>query len=327
MLRNLAAKIGLLIGTVIQFWVDDPRYRSKAYAEFNTISPGIAFMWRFIEPQQNQFDFFAADEVINDSITHGVIPQGSTGMWDFENPPWLIALSPENRKAALRHHIRTVMRRYRGKIKTWVVVNEAFDLGGQLKDNLWLETSRRYIDLAFVYAKSADPSAELLYNDYGIEVINAKSDAVLQYLTDARLRGIPIDGIGMQFHVDLDSIDYVSFAKNIKRFRQAGFKVAITELDVRMPLPRTPAKTVLQAEVYANIFRVALEGGVRDITLWGFTDAYSWIPEFFPGWGDACLLNVEYKQKPAYLAVRDVLRSFAPDSIVGTSNGSKKVRD
>jgi endo-1,4-beta-xylanase len=44
------------------------------------------------------------------------------------------------------------------------------------------------------------------------------------------------------------------------------------------------------------------------ITVWDFWDPISWVPETFPGNGDACLWRENFDRKPAYFAVADVLR-------------------
>ncbi|HSK95203.1 MAG TPA: RICIN domain-containing protein, partial [Euzebyales bacterium] len=43
------------------------------------------------------------------------------------------------------------------------------------------------------------------------------------------------------------------------------------------------------------------------LTVWGFTDAYSWVPSFMPGWGAAHLLDESYREKPAYTRVHTTL--------------------
>jgi endo-1,4-beta-xylanase len=37
---------------------------------------------------------------------------------------------------------------------------------------------------------------------------------------------------------------------------------------------------------------------------WGFTDRYSWIPSFRPGYGAALPFDADYQAKPAYDAMK-----------------------
>jgi endo-1,4-beta-xylanase len=41
--------------------------------------------------------------------------------------------------------------------------------------------------------------------------------------------------------------------------------------------------------------------------MWGFTDRYSWIPQFFPGMGEGLIFDDRYRRKPAYEALREAL--------------------
>ena len=75
----------------------------------------------------------------------------------------------------LKDHIITLVGRYKGKIRSWDVVNEAInDFGDAQTENLrnssWLKAlGPEFVTLAFKFAHEADPDAKLYYNDYGIE--------------------------------------------------------------------------------------------------------------------------------------------------------------
>ncbi|MCZ7683651.1 MAG: endo-1,4-beta-xylanase [Sandaracinaceae bacterium] len=68
--------------------------------------------------------------------------------------------------------------RYKGKIQSWDVVNEAINDRGDartaqtenLRNSSWLRVvGAGFLTLAFQFAREADPDAKLYYNDYGIE--------------------------------------------------------------------------------------------------------------------------------------------------------------
>jgi GH35 family endo-1,4-beta-xylanase len=78
----------------------------------------------------------------------------------------------------MKDHISTLVGRYKGKIRSWDVVNEAINDGGNaqtaqtenLRNSSWLQAiGPEFLTLAFKFAHEADPDAELYYNDYGIE--------------------------------------------------------------------------------------------------------------------------------------------------------------
>jgi len=46
--------------------------------------------------------------------------------------------------------------------------------------------------------------------------------------------------------------------------------------------------------------------------MWGFTDKYSWIPEFFSGYGWALPFDAYYNPKPAYYALQKTFQRNMP---------------
>ena len=75
----------------------------------------------------------------------------------------------------------------------------------------------------------------------------------------------------------------------LSTFAATGVEVAITELDIRMTLPSTPALLQQQKTDYTNVINACM--GVDacvGITIWDWTDKYSWVPSTFPGQGAAC---------------------------------------
>ena len=90
-----------------------------------------------------------------------------------------------SRARALDPHRTRVVSRYRGKIKTWHVVNEPIDdakgaVAG-LRPSIWLQRlGAKYIDTAFRLAHQADPAAELLINEYDIECVGERRRCSLE---------------------------------------------------------------------------------------------------------------------------------------------------
>ena len=55
-----------------------------------------------------------------------------------------------------------------------------------------------------------------------------------------------------------------------------------------------------QAQTYQDILNVCLaQSACTAFQTWGFTDKYSWIPGFFPGYGYALPFDSNYAKKPA----------------------------
>ncbi|CCX06150.1 Similar to Endo-1,4-beta-xylanase; acc. no. O60206 [Pyronema omphalodes CBS 100304] len=67
-----------------------------------------------------------------------------------------------------------------------------------------------------------------------------------------------------------------------------GVEVALTEVDIRMTLPVTDAKLAQQAVDYKNVVGACVAvGRCIGITIWDYTNKYSWMPSVFPGQGSA----------------------------------------
>ena len=316
-LRYLADKNGILIGTCVSSsHLTDRDYVETLIREFSVVTTENELKFEIVHPSPNTYVFEPADRIISLAEANGMRVRGHTLVWHAQLPPWIVNgnFTKEEWKKVLREHILTVVGRYRGRIWAWDVVNEAVDDTGSLRDTVWLKNiGPEYIELAFRWAHEADPGALLFYNDYGIEEVNAKSDAVYRLIKELLKRNVPIHGVGFQMHVSLDNPpNPQKVAENIKRFTDLGLQVHITEMDVRIKLPATEDELIRQAQVYKEILEVCLNSkNCTAFVMWGFTDKYSWIPYAFPGYGAALIFDENYLPKPAYYALWETLFSKA----------------
>jgi len=121
--------------------------------------------------------------------------------------------------------------------------------------------STAYIGQLFLWGKAPDPEALLFYSDAEGETIgsfNLKSDAIYAMGRDFKNRGIPIDGVGLQMHIDSLNPDITGMAANIARVTALGVQIHITELDVALPSDaggnvRDTADLTRQADIYRRI--------------------------------------------------------------------------
>jgi endo-1,4-beta-xylanase len=312
-LRELAQARGLFIGPAAHPnpLAADPNYGPVMAREFTILTPENHMKWGLIHPGRYQYNFTGADALVKFALRNDMTCHGHTLIWHNTNPGWLTSgsFTRDEMIEILAEHIYTVAGRYSGMLLAWDVVNEAFNPDGSLRSTLWSQRiGPDYLDLAFYLAADADPNAYLVYNDYGAEGINAKSNAIYSMVVDMLERGVPIHGVGFQMHTTTSGINYASFGQNLRRFADLGMIVLVTEMDVRMQLPVTPAKLAMQANVYRNVLQQFLNvPGALAFQTWGFTDRYSWVPASYPGWGAALPLDADYAPKPAYDALAEVL--------------------
>jgi len=292
---------------------EESRYREILQREFSMVTAENVMKFRPLVPEPGQYDFKQADDLVEFAREHGMKVRGHTLVWHRQYPNWLTEeeYSPEQIREILRRHIFTVAGRYRGAIRSWDVVNEAVEDDGSMRDSIWLRSlGKDYIAQAFRWAHEADPAALLFYNDYSGEGLGPKSDAIYELVKNLLENGVPIHGVGLQMHLVLDSHPPLAdMQKNIQRLNDLGLEVSIAEMDIRIRKPVTPEKLERQAQLYADVMRLALQAdNVREFVLWGFTDRYSWIPNWFPETDEGLIFDRDYEPKPAFHALREALR-------------------
>jgi endo-1,4-beta-xylanase len=333
-LRDLAEPAGFLVGGA----VDPAHFADAGYAqavgrEFNLIVPENAMKFAATEPRAHQFNFCAADQIVAYAQANGMKVRGHNLVWQAALPSWLTDgnYSSEDAAAILQEHINTVMAHYKGQLIDWDVVNEAIAYTAPYgpQPSYWLtQLGPNYVDMAFQWAHAADPDAKLFYNDTGGEGLGAKSDAVYNLVKGMVSRGVPIDGVGLQMHLNLNSApSQADISTNFARLGALGLEVHITEMDVRIPVDAngkaSDADLAAQAAIYQYVTAACrANSNCTAMLTWGVSDAYSWIPGSYKGFGAALLLDAQYQIKPDYASVAGVLRSAADTaSPVIYSNG------
>jgi endo-1,4-beta-xylanase len=311
-LADLAHRHGRYFGSA----TDNPELADSAYTkilgnEFDMITPGNGMKWESTEPQQGVFDWSKGDEIVNLARADHQKVRAHTLVWHSQLPAWLTSRgwTAAELRAVLKKHITAEVRHYRGKVYSWDVVNEAFNEDGTYRDTIWYKTlGPGYIADALRWAHEADPHAKLYLNDYNIEAVGPKSDAYYNLAKQLKAEHVPLDGIGLQAHLALQYGYPATIEDNLRRFSRLGLDTALTEVDVRMQLPATDDKLAEQATWYGDLTRACL--AVRHcvgVTIWDFTDKYSWIPAVFSGEGAALPWDEQLRPKPAYQALRDAL--------------------
>jgi endo-1,4-beta-xylanase len=324
-LRERADKAGVLVGTAVvpQLFSEAP-YAATLAREFNMIEPENAMKWGAIRPSRDRFNFTPGDQVVEFAKAHGQKVRGHCLLWGKYNPAWLARgkFTPAQLSDLMREHITTVAKHFTGQVFAWDVVNESFDAQGAMEHSIWYDSpgiglagkGTGYIEQAFRWARAADPKALLFYNDYDTEGLNAKSDAVYAMARDFKKRGVPVDGVGIQAHIfNLSMKEIASLAANIKRLTALGLQVHVTEMDVGLPLDAKgalmdQADLVRQADIYRFVATACLQQpGCTGFQTWGFTDKYSWIPEYTKRKkGAGLLFDQDYHPKAAYRALLEV---------------------
>lgn len=305
--------------------LDSPERQAVVNRHFNSLTAENNMKMAYIRPAPGVFSFPHADALAAYARQHGMVLHGHALIWHTQAPEWMNEMegSPQEFERVLRRHVRTVAAHFAGDVVSWDVVNEAFtdEEPSTYRDTIWYRNlGERYIEQAFRWAREVDPNADLYYNDYDISgaIGPHKLQRILEMADDFLARGVPLDGIGFQMHIDtetpaLEDIRW-AFAQVVER----GLKVRISELDVSVnqdqqlkaldsgTAERQSRRYYDVVKSYKDVVPPALRGG---ITLWGITDDDSWIPGFKerPDW--PLLFDDAYRAKPALAGFAGGLQS------------------
>lgn len=284
--------------------ISNPAEAKLLLQQFNSITPENDMKMGPIHPQENVYNWKNADSIVAFAQAHGLRVRGHNLCWHEQTPNWIFKdvngklVTKEVLLNRLKDHITTVVKRYKGKIYAWDVVNEAIDDDSAkfLRNSLWYQIcGDDFIIKAFEYAHEADPKAVLFYNDYNTERPEKRERMykLLKQLVDAK---VPINGVGIQAHWSIYEPSAAELEATIKRFSSLGLKVQVTELDMSIyPWEKnsramrpgesdayTPELEKKQEEQYAMVFNIfrKYKSVITGVTFWNIYDGHTWLDTY-----------------------------------------------
>lgn len=306
--------------------------------QFNMATPENIMKAEIIHPQWDVYNFDLADKMIEYGKKNNIKINGHTLIWHSQLPSFARRISSvDSFKTFFANHINTVASRYKGKIFSWDVVNEALNEDGTMRKSIFLDKlGDNFVTEAFRLAQAASPNTELYYNDYNNEQ-PAKRAGCITLIKKVQAAGVRIDGVGIQGHWHLGKIPLKDIEESILQYSALGIKVMFTELDIEV-LPRNfqgadvsqrmkedptmnpyvnglPDSVQQQlANDYAALFNLFLKykDKVTRVTFWGVNDGQSWLN----GWpvrgrtNYPLLFDREFKPKPAFYKVIETKKNF-----------------
>ena len=313
-LRSLAEADGRYFGTALT--VGDlgvSGEMSVATAQFDMVTPGNEMKWDTTEPSNGSYNFGPGDQIVSFAQAHSMRVRGHNLVWHSQLPSWVSSLPTSQVQGVMESHITTEATHYKGKVYAWDVINEPYNEDGSLRSDVFYQAmGSGYLADALRTAHAADPSAKLYINDYNIEGVNAKSNALYALAQSMVAAGVPLNGIGLESHFIVGQVPS-SLLTNMQRFANLGLDVAVTELDDRIPLPASTANLQQQATDYKTVVTDCLAvAHCVGVSQWGVDDSHSWIPGTFSGYGAATMYDASYQPKAAYTAAANALSAGAP---------------
>lgn len=342
---HAAAKAkGMRFGSAVSAGNDQSgSFRNPQYAKLLQRDCGLLvaeneMKWQALRPGPDAFNFGPFDAIVAFAEKNALAIRGHTLLWHRPQwqPAWLEAYDfgatpVREAERLLTTHIKTVTDRYRGKILSYDVVNETV-----LEDSTLAQTAlsraiggtETLVDLAFHTAREQLPDAELVYNDYmSWEPGNEKHRAgVLKLLEGFKKRNVPVDALGVQSHIRIDTYDPSTGTgpKQEREWRQfidevtaMGYHLLMTEFDVNdQALPADIASRDQSVAAYAKGYLDLMfsYSQLKDVLAWGLCDSYSWLQQFQPTRTDGqpkrpCPYDSEYKPKPLHTVLAQAFAS------------------
>jgi endo-1,4-beta-xylanase len=222
-------------------------------------------------------------------------------------------------------HFERTIGRYGNSVCEWEVVNEAIDSeageDGIRRNCFQRAFGNGYIAQAFRTARALAPHTPLLINEYSLEYRNpidaARRARLLRLLEALKSDGVPIDGVGLQAHLELAKgpLDAPAIRSFIREIAGMDLTMTVSELDVLEADRRRPLAVRDKAaadEVRRFLDIVLAEPAVRGVVTWGLSDRDSWLQDRIERRHRGDLnrglpFDAGLEPKPLYWALRDAL--------------------
>lgn len=260
-----------------------------------------------------KLNFSTVDSLLKTCYENGLSMRGHTLVWHSQTPDWFFRygynanssyVDQNTMNKRVEFFIKTYMghvcsSQYSSVVYAWDVINEFLHASNSGWQKIYGNPSpyADFIKQAFRYAydtlsyfKQTD-KVKLFYNDYNTYM---EVDDVIKLINNINSSGKICAGVGMQSHLTT-SFPSVAYYKNaLSKFRQAGFEIQVTELDVGCSSEYT------QAQYYYDLMKAILEekkagANITALVFWGLCDNTSWRKNEKP------LLYSNYNvKKPAY---------------------------
>ena len=287
--------------------------------------------WSSVEPSFGSFTFTTADQEVGVAVCNNMLIRGHNLVWatGAQTPAYAFGdgtNSPANQAtvtANIQEHIQNEVQHFGTAVGLWDVVNEPLDPSQPdclVHGPFYRVLGKSYIDVALKAARQYAPAGTKLFvNDYSTADPNRLA-CMVSLIADLRARGIPVDGVGHEFHnaINYPSVQAMVNAVNTIANDFPGLEQQVTEYDESVynagddtsnygnNLP--PSVLAEQGWLYADTFNAfkSLKGKIDRVTIWGMADDDTWLDSFPVARTDYPLpFDMGLQAKPAYWGIVD----------------------
>ncbi|MGA2800910.1 MAG: endo-1,4-beta-xylanase [Verrucomicrobiota bacterium] len=274
-------------------------YAARFSALFNYAT--LPFYWSYYEPEKGDTlaAYYRNKHLAEWCKAYDIETKGHPLVWHTLYPKWAPS-DPDSTRDALHQRIATIIPEFKSDIRRWDVVNEA-----TVSDNFtngvayWVKRDgpATVVETALGWAHEADPSAELVYNDYNL------GPKHLQLIEQLVKDNAPFQVIGLQSHMHREEWPLEEVWDKCETYSKFGKAIHFTEVTVLSgkhgwelprPWPTTPEGERRQADYVERLYTLLFSHpAVHAITWWDLQDG-NW--QGAPGG----LLRADLTTKPAY---------------------------
>lgn len=335
---NLKDLAGFPIGNIVSAGklssssTENQAFRELLNTEFNSITAENDMKMANIFQGAGSYDFSDGDAIVAYAKANGHRVHGHALIWHQSIPNWLLNFSGTDAefevlienyiKATVAHFAEekmTVNGNEVSVVASWDVVNEAFETQATNASFFRTRLGSDYVAKCFTWAREADADVKLFYNDFNIAGQPAKRNQVLNMVNNFLNNDTPIDGIGMQMHLNHDWPTN-DLPTSIQQIANTGLLVHISELDVKvnydnslteLTLPRAQAQETQYQSAAYYYTELVPEAQQFGITIWGFRDRDSWLYDGGSDW--PLLFDNDFSHKLAHRGIAAGLSSESPE--------------
>ncbi|KFK39976.1 hypothetical protein AALP_AA3G313800 [Arabis alpina] len=235
--------------------LESDSYREWFVSRFKLTSFTNEMKWYTNEVVRGQENYTLADAMMQIAEENGILVKGHTVLWDdkFWQPNWVKMITdPEDLKNVTLNRINSVMKRYKGRLVGWDVMNENVHFR-YFEDMLGINASA----IVFSLASKLDPDIPLFLNEFNtVEYanerigtpINVKNrmEEIVSYPGNMNIKG----GIGAQAHFVPDQPNLVYMRSALDMLGSLGFPVWLTEVD----MPQCPDQVKYMEEILREAY-------------------------------------------------------------------------
>lgn len=326
---HTAFPIGNIVSAVRLSSTAGETFREILLNDFNSITAENDMKMAEIFRGPDSYNFTKGNAIVAYAAESGIRVHGHALVWHSSVPGWLNNYSGTDEEFAtlIENYIKTTVSHFaefkdedgNAVVASWDVLNEYFD-GSSARNSIFRQRmGDGYHKKLFQWAREADPNVKLFYNDYNIAGQPGKRNVILNMVADFQANDIPIDGIGMQMHLNHDwPTNDLPLA--VEEIAGTGLLVHVSELDVKVNYNDditefTEERAAQQADQYQRVayYYTTLVPSSQQfgITFWGMRDEDSWLYNGGTDW--PLLYDNDYNPKPAYNSFIRGLKGVAPE--------------